>query len=106
VRTTILCIEGFGTDEGAEGDEEGALKVRGRLFKNVTTTFKTPYESSDIGNYVCKGGLDDEVASVNFSQIVSKCFAFPLKMPSRCPVDPASSQQEWIMQAIRHSGMY
>jgi hypothetical protein len=80
--------------------------VKGRLFKTVTPTFRTPYDSSDIGNFVCKNGLDDHVLCVDFSRIVAKCFAFPLKMPSRCPVELGNIQQEWIVQLIRHFGMY
>jgi hypothetical protein len=95
----ILCIEGF-------EDFENKLMVKGRFFKNVSETFSTPYLSSTIGNFVCKGGLCDSVVSLAFSEIVSKCFAFSLKMPSRCPIDPANTKQEWIVQEICHSGMY
>jgi hypothetical protein len=82
------------------------LKVRGRLFKEVTPTFKMPYSSSDIGNYFCKNGLEDKVIIVDFTDVVGKFFAFSLIMPSKVPIDPANAKQRWIMQIISHSNMY
>ena len=95
----IFCVEKFFW-------HEAVLKVEGRCFKEVKPTFKTPYVSSDIGNYFCAGGLETEVMIVDFTDILGKCFAFPLIMPSKCNIDPEVEEQEWIVQIISHSNMY
>ena len=96
----ICCMDLFDLD-----DSSGALCVSARPFKVIVPSFKSPFLSTDIGNYLCKRGLEKEAISFNFSKIVAKCFAFALKMPRCQTIDPANRKQTWICQFIRHSDL-
>lgn len=75
------------------------------IFKNVELTFLEPYASSDIDNFLVKGGHDpDTMVSFKFSQIIG-CF-FPFHLLKHGETDAGSNtsdpDQIWIFQGIHH----
>jgi hypothetical protein len=97
---TFCCLTAFFQDSQLK------LQFRGRAFKEVKNTFDSPFPSSLIGNYISKLGVEDVDLVSDFSNIIGKCFPFPLKMSSCAPIDPLNKKQHWIFQIIKHSDIY
>ena len=100
----IGCINRIYVDTTGDGNKILMLEVK--RFEQSSLSFTYPFDSSSIGSFHCQGGLESEILKVKFTDIVYKCFLFPMKLPAIATVVPENPDQSWICQVIKHADLY